>query len=96
MTRTVAGNTILRIGIVVLAVGALASMITLTAHLTIGVGEAIVVDVLLMLYWFNVILPSRTNCRAQTFLSKLLYLPLVTHSSTWGRCRVSVPPAMAL
>ena len=58
VVQDVAGNTILRIGIVVLVVGALASVTTLPAFLTIVVGAAIVVDILRMLYWFNVNFPS--------------------------------------
>lgn len=59
--RDVAGNTILRIGKVVLVIGALASVMNLPTYLTVIVGGAIVVDVHRMLCWFNQKAPAQTN-----------------------------------
>ncbi len=58
VVRDIAGNTVLRIGIAVLAFGILASVIDLPSYLGTVVGAAIVLAVLRLLYRLNTWSPS--------------------------------------
>lgn len=58
VVRDTVGNTVLRVGVAVLVVGALASVTSLPSYLTLAVGAVIVLDVARLLYRLNAGSPS--------------------------------------
>jgi len=58
VVRGVAGNTVLRVGIAVFAVGLLASVTNLPSYLGLAVGALVVLDVVRMVYRVNTFSPT--------------------------------------